>query len=129
MTTNQVEARANIDALIPQYRSGAEQVFARMGPILLADEFGSNVALMEYERMRFRVPGGWYTPDFSVILDDRRLIFVEVKGSTHQKGYRDARSKLRAVADLYPWVTWIEAIPDRGGGWSLERIKPEGWID
>ena len=42
-----------------------------------------------------------------------------------QKGYRDARSKLRAAADVYRWLTWFEVRVDGRGGFELERIEPE----
>jgi len=115
-------ARANLAALVDPYRSNAERDWARLGALILSDEFGEAVLLTLYEPIRLSIPGGHYTPDFLHILEDGRTLFVEVKGSKKQKGYRDARSKLRAAAEIFNFWTFAEA---RGGGeeWVLEVVE------
>ena len=106
--------QADVEALIPRYKSGAEQVFALQGRLWLQSRFATPVAVLLYEACKWKLPGGWYTPDFMAVLDDGRVVFVEVKGSRKQRGYRDARSKLRAAAELYPMFVWCETIQQEG---------------
>jgi len=49
------------------------------------------------------------------------VVFVEVKGSKKQKGYRDARSKLRAVQAMYPFFTFVEVVEE--DGWLVEVLS------
>lgn len=58
-----------------------------------------------YEGISFQIPGGSYTPDFYVVMENGVFHFqlcVEVKGSRHQAGYRESKQRLNAVAALYP---------------------------
>ena len=121
---DELVARGDVASLIPRYRSGAEADFARIGLALMGSYCECDVAVMTYEPEAFNLPGGHYTPDFRCILTDGRIVFIEIKGSREQKGYRDARSKLRAAAALNPWYTWYEVICCRGQ-WNVERIKAE----
>ena len=124
--TVEVSALADVALLVPKYKSKAEEYFAQYGWLVVGDELGQRIAWMQYEPMTFHLPGGKYTPDFLLITDTGRMVFVEVKGSNKEKGYRDARSKLRAAASLHPWATWYEWRGGRGD-WALELIKPDGW--
>ena len=99
--------KLDTDALTPQYRSKTEQRFADLAMAECYGQFGVYPLVIRYEPMRFKIPGGHYTPDFELVLPDRD-VFIEVKGSKHQKNYRDARSKLRAAAEMYPERTWCE---------------------
>ncbi len=116
-------ARADITRLLPTFDSQAEAWWDTHGPLLLADELRCAVALTQYHAITVHLPGGSYTPDFLHILADGRLILVEIKGSKQQRGYRDARAKLRAAADLYRWATWYECRVDHGA-FELELIQP-----
>ena len=119
-----ITALANVQALMPRYDSDSEEWWASYGALLLGDEAGSPVALTQYHALTLHLPGGSYTPDFLHILADGRLVVVEVKGSQKQRGYRDARAKLRAAADLYRWATFYEARIARGSCDVLEVIEP-----
>lgn len=116
-------AVANLDALFPVYKSEAERAWAAIGELILAADFEQRVMLTMYEPVALRLPGGSYKPDFMHILETGQVIFCEVKASKHQKNYRDARSKLRAAAEVYGFWTFVEA---RGGGenWETEVINP-----
>ena len=115
-----MDAKANVQVLAPQYKSGSEAQFALLGRAILREHFDVAVGAMFYEPCRWKIPGGHYTPDFMAILEDGRVVFVEVKGSRKQKGYRDARSKLRAAAEIYKMFTWIECVEQ--DGWTVEVI-------
>ena len=117
-----VTAGADVAAMLTAYKCHAEEAWAGYGSMVLLGELGQHTAVMLYEPMSFRLPGGSYLPDFMHLLEDGRIVYVEIKGSKHQKGYRDARSKLRAAAELHPWFTWIEARQERGS-WIVEVIK------
>jgi hypothetical protein len=121
-----IQARADLAALLPAFDSKENVWWSQYGDLLIADELGQRVMLSQYQPVTFHLPGGRYTPDFLHILADGRLVFVEIKGSTHQRNYRDARSKLRAAAELYAWTTFYEAIVSisNQGCEKLERIAP-----
>ena len=116
-------ARADVTAIAPQFDSKAELWWDKYGALLLADELGVGIALTQYHPISFYLPGGSYTPDFLHVLADGRLVFVEIKGSTKQRNYRDARSKLRAAAALYRWASFYEVIVSRDSVEKIEEIK------
>lgn len=118
-----VPARADLARLVSPYRSKTEAAWANVNALWVGEWFQTPVLETRYEPLTFHVPGGSYTPDFMNLLADGRIVFVEVKGSTHQKNYRDARAKLRAVRDLYPWFYWCEARPVGRGNWEFEEIR------
>jgi len=103
-----MKAKANV-VQADQYKSDRERLFARFGPAILEHDYGRKVFEMRYEPETFHVPGGSYTPDFRVVFEDGLVAFVEVKANKNQRNYRDARSKLRAAAELNQIYTWIEA--------------------
>jgi len=105
-----MKAKADVAAMLRQFRSEYEGAFAQIAHALLADEFGSPVERLDYEPVTWNLPGNRYTPDFVAILADGRIVHVEVKGSRQQRGYRDARSKLREAAAMHPEYTWVEAV-------------------
>lgn len=92
-----------------------------VGMTVIGAFFGGLPALEMYEPVTFHIPGGAYTPDFMYILPTGQTVFVEVKGSTKQKNYRDARAKLRASAYIYRMFTFCEVRPERGS-WTVEVI-------
>ena len=100
----------------PKYRSESERLWGDMyGQIYIQDVFGHPVLQQNYEPITFSIPGGVYTPDFLYILNNGNMLFVEIKGSKEQKNYRDARSKLRACAEVYYWAYWMEAVGGKKG--------------
>lgn len=123
------KAKANVAALLKQFKSDQEAAFAQVALALLADEFGAPVARLDYEPVSWNLPGNRYTPDFMATLADGRVLWIEVKGSKKQSNYRDARSKLREAAAIYPQFTWVEAMVTlkRGTviGINLEVINDE----
>ncbi|MBX3004538.1 MAG: hypothetical protein KF821_01775 [Anaerolineales bacterium] len=125
-----ITARALLDFAGREYRSRAERRWASEGQILIAELFHTPVEVTLYEPMSFSVPGGRYTPDFLHILSTGEQVFVEIKGSRRQTNYRDARSKLRAAAEVYPYFHWVEALaPSRNTGWKLEQIGQPSQTD
>ena len=117
-------ARAQLARLVSPYRSKAEEAWAGIGALWVGDWFKQAVAKELYEPMSFNLPGGSYTPDFLYFLADGTHVFCEVKGSKQQKNYRDARSKLRAAAELHPWYNWTQATQAGRGAWDFEEIEP-----
>ena len=101
---------ANIESLIPRYKSKAEEDYSNFGAALIGWELHKKVTLTMYEPIAFYIPGGRYRPDFMHILEDGRIVFVEVKGSKKQKNYRDSRAKLRAAAEVFPFFTWMMSV-------------------
>lgn len=93
---------------------------------------GAKMTMMLYEWYSFRLPGGLYTPDFNLFLDDGRLMHIEIKESAFARNFRDSRSKLRAAASLNPWFDFFMARLDRKAGiWRIEYIEPDGkgWFE
>ncbi len=104
------EVIANIEALIPQYKSKAEEDYAIFGAAIIHQELGKVVELTMYEPMAFYIPGGRYRPDFMHILEGGKIVFVEVKKNKKLKSYRDSRAKLRAAAVVFPFFTWVMSL-------------------
>jgi len=111
---------ADVDTLIPRYKSSSEQQFSLLGQAILREAFDAAVVVMFYEPVRWKIPGGHYTPDWLCLMETGMVVFVEVKGSKKQEGYRDARSKLRAASAMYPFVTWCEVVEE--DGWRVEVL-------
>jgi hypothetical protein len=108
----------------------AERVFYSNGYLLLNDDpmlKSAKVHTLFYEGISFAVPGGSYKPDFDVFMSDGGVVFVEIKESKFAKGYRDSRSKLRAVASLFPMFHFMMARYKRSNGtWDIEHIMSDG---
>lgn len=118
-------ARADVDRLSVKYDSRLEEEWASSGPLWMSAELKRRIVVTYYHPLTFHLGGQNYTPDFLHIADDGRMVFVECKGSRKQKGYRDARAKLRVAAAQYPCFTFYEALGtiSRGLiGWEPERI-------
>lgn len=105
-------------------RSQTEIEWRRIGDLLISEKMGSNPVFVGYEWISFRLPGGSYTPDIAYLFESGKWAFVEIKGSRTQKNYRDARSKLRAVACLNPWFEFYEARNEKRS-WQVERIPAD----
>lgn len=146
MTSPVTLARADVAKLLPQLKSAEERWWDTHGALIIGNEFDSAVVATYYEKVSFKVPGGSYTPDFMHVLADGRMVYVEVKAlilktkiidrrdgtsevkqvhnSRAQHGYREARSKLRAAAECYPFYIWVEARVGKRGEHELEIINP-----
>lgn len=115
------KAKANLEAAFPQYKSQSERDWATYGAMILAAELGARSNQQLYEPMTFNLPGNKFTPDWLHILEDGRVVIVEVKRNKHLQSYRDSRAKLRLSAATHPWFTWIMAFGE-GMDWTLEEI-------
>lgn len=105
-------------------RSSTEGNWLASGHIPLIETLGwGKVYYYGYEWVSFKLPGGLYTPDYFYCTEGG-LLFVEIKGTSAQANYRDARSKLRAAAALNPWAVFFEAKPNRTA-WDMEKINPD----
>jgi hypothetical protein len=98
-----------------------------MGIPLLEDYYEQKVALWKPKAVSWQLPGGRYTPDFLYIFEDGLRLNVEVKGSTFQAGYRDARAKMRVAATLYWFDNFMMVMPnpDARASWLLEEVSPD----
>ncbi len=146
MTEAVVLARADVRKLMPAVKSHEEAWWQTHGALYVANEFGCAVAVTLYEPASWSIPGGSYKPDFLHMLADGRMVFVEVKAlilkdkvitrrdgtaevkqvhnSAAQHGYRDARLRLRAAAEVYPYFVWCEARIGKRGAFEFEIINP-----
>lgn len=107
--------------------SGTEQKWSGyLGSAAIEDKFGP-IIFVGYNWFSFKLPGGFYTPDYCYFLESGQWVIVEIKGSKRQANYRDARSKLRAAATLNPWHIFVEAMP-KDGVFQLEIIKPDDYL-
>ena len=117
-----VTAVADLAAIVSPYKSRLEELWSREGNLILLADLGERTAVQLYEPWTLRLIGASYKVDFVHILESGRIVCVEVKASSRQANYRDARSKLRAAAEMHPWFTWIEARHENVG-WAVEVIK------
>lgn len=77
-----------------------------------------------YEPFRLYLNSGSYRPDFALVMPDRQLHLIEVKGNWH--AYTSGRSSKKSVkeaAKMYWWLAkFFTLLPVKGGGWDLEEI-------
>jgi len=77
-----------------------------------------------YEPVRLYLNSGSYRPDFALVMPNRELHLIEVKGSWN--AYQSGRSSKKSVieaARLYWWLArFFVLMPEKGGGWNLEEI-------
>lgn len=67
-----------------------------------------------YEPMTFHLAGGKYTPDFMLVLPNKTLLFVEVKGSWKNKGgARSKRILKEAAAQMNFMGKFIALLPKK----------------
>jgi hypothetical protein len=84
-----------------RYASKREAAYA----VQLANEQRAGKILGWLEQVPIRLPGTRYVVDFMVFDTDGTVRFVEVKGMETPTW----RAKMRAVAELYPWLE-IEVV-------------------
>ncbi len=121
MTPDDNYAQAMIEFATPKYRSKVEEEYAALCEILVHEWLNVRVLLTHYEPIAFNLPGAFkYTPDFLHVLEDRRILFVEVKNSKKQKGYRVTHNSIKTAAAIHPYFMWAECIKDKG--WGFEEI-------
>ena len=107
--------------------SSFEKRWLSFDSVVIEDFFESKVAVMRPKPFSFLLPANSYTPDFMYILEDGRHVFVEVKGSQFQHGYRDSIAKLRMAATLFYFYTFVEVMPNKEhkNGWAVRLIEPD----
>ncbi len=104
---------------MPNFRSKIEEEYSALCDILIHEWLNVKVLLTQYEPIIFNLPGGLkYTPDFLHILEDQRILLVEVKNSKKQKGYRVTRNKIITAAALFPYFLWAETFAEKA--WRFE---------
>lgn len=101
-----------------------EQRWQVLAKALLEEHYKMKIVLWKPKAMGFVLPGGTYKPDFFYIFEDGTRLHVDVKGNRFQKGYRDARAKMRASATLYWFDRFMVAVWDKGT-FALEQIDPD----
>ena len=111
----------------PVYKSQYEEAWVKTGVPVLEDILGAKQIWFGYEPVKFVLGKPIYTPDFMHLLEDGRIVIMEIKGSRHQRGYRSSRTKLRTAAGIYPFFIWTLAIGNKQKGeineWEVEFIS------
>ncbi len=64
----------------------------------------------------------FWTPDFMVIDSDYQWIFYEVKGSWRATNHRDARTRIKVAALMFPHLRFVGATQERGV-WIYEEFS------
>lgn len=111
--------------------SAAERAWAETGYLfLIQDHFpGFSQLLMVHEPCQFRAGQIRYTPDFLHVLagDRREHVFVEVKASSHQRGYQYSLTRLKAAAQTFFSFRFFIAVAVWDGkavsGWKIKEIS------
>lgn len=77
-----------------------------------------------YEPFRLYLKSGSYRPDFALVMPDRELHLIEVKGSWHAYiSGRSSKKSVKEAAKLYWWLArFFTLLPVKGGGWDLQEI-------
>lgn len=108
-------------ALVSLFDSKLEEDFAKGGYLQVCDQ---RILEVQYHPVRFYLLGASYKIDFCLVTEDE-LLWVEVKGNKEMRNYRDARSKLRAVARMYrqvPFFRFFQVTREKGA-WIVEEIR------
>jgi hypothetical protein len=105
--------------------SKEEIQWRQAGTPLLEEMCEEKVVMVQHPSLTYPIPGGHYTADFLYFMASGLRINVEVKGSKFQKGYKDARARMRAAASLHPYDRFIMAMPFMGD-WELDLEEPTG---
>lgn len=143
MTVAEYRALTNRKARVrkDEFDSEHERIWHEHGRIVFLAEHGEEYMIreMRHHPVALRIPGGRYTPDFMVVtlqLDGRYdYWFIEIKPADRisksgkmvrpGKNRRDARAKLRAAAEVYPFWKFVEArlaSTKAPLNWELELI-------
>ena len=89
----------------------------RFAELLQQRKLAAEIVEWKYEAVKLRLGEKcFYEPDFMVIENDQ-VVFYETKGHWED----DARVKIKAVANQYPWFRFVAVRFDRGE-WKLEEI-------
>lgn len=107
---------------IKKYKSKTEARWAKIGAVIVMDEIGMMPISTRYEALKFSLPSGLYTPDFMHQLPDGTLLFIEVKGSTKQKGYAKSRAALKNAVALFQEFRWAMAVSAPGENFTFEKL-------
>lgn len=91
---------------------------------LLEELYGEKVVLCKPKAISYQLPGGRYSPDYLYIFESGLRVVVEVKGSSFQKGFKDAKAKMRAAATLHWYDNFLLVMWEKNE-WSLEAVKPD----
>lgn len=113
-------AQAREDAPNPKFKSKTEErAWNEWVPTI-----GCVKAL--YEPIALYLPSGRYKPDFLLLMPDREMWFIEVKGSwnAYQSGRSSKKSLLEAANTFWFMGRWHSLLPKKGGGWSFTEVQP-----
>ena len=75
-----------------------------------------------FERIKLRLgKATWYEVDFDIVTTEA-ILMVDVKGYWHE----DARVKIKAAAQTFPFYLFVGATEPNGegNGWELEYFSP-----
>lgn len=107
--------------------SSFEKRWLQFDKVVIEDYFGGEVQIIKPKVLSFNLPANTYTPDFMYVMKNGDIVFVEVKGSPFQQGYRDSIAKLRMCATLNYYWKFIMVMPDKESknGWKVTEIPPD----
>lgn len=108
-------------------KSSYEKRWLQFDKVVIEDYYETKVQIIRPKPLSFHLPANVYTPDFMYILDNGDTLYIEVKGSEFQHGYRDSVAKLRMTATLFYFWKFAIAMPDKNGknGWKIIPIEPD----
>ncbi len=110
------------------FESKTEADFYENGRKSLEEAYRAPVHLLLYEWMSFNLPSSVYTPDFAAILNNGRIVFIEVKASKKQRHYLIGRYKMRIVSSLNPFFDFCIATPvakTKNALWDIDKIPSD----
>lgn len=113
---------ARSDAALGRTKAGRmNKTEARYAQQLEVERLAGVIRWWGFEAITVRLADGCrLTPDFAVEDVDGRLQLREVKGSLRMIR-DDARVKLKVAAEYLPWPVYL-VVPQKGGGWIVDRI-------
>ncbi len=98
------------------FKSETEVRWHNEGEEVLERHLGLRTTSKLYEAVTFNVGGKFkYTPDFMHYLEDRTMVFVEVKTSRYAHGFASSQVRLKATAAEFQMFRFFLALATKEG--------------
>ena len=115
------KAVANTKQQVPQKMSEMEKTWLDDTGLALEQATTYKSIAIRFEPIMFRASGIRYTPDFMHITPAGKVLFVEVKANTRQRGFRYSKTRLKVVAAAFPWFYFYLAVKTKSG-WDIKEV-------
>lgn len=114
-----MKAKANLERN-EKKMSKTEKEFFDKHQEILQQMFEAKVIDIRYEELVIKTETQSFLADFVAVLEDGKIVVIEVKASTHQYGYGSSVTRFKAVAASFPYFWYVLAV--KKPTWTLKGI-------